>query len=109
MPYTNPYAQEFTPTSGSTVTIKPFDGPLLSVLLNPSGLLAVLNIVLPTAANGQQIVVCSTQPITLINMTASVNLDGVAVSIVLPLTGILTGGGATYGYFKSINKYMKVG
>lgn len=59
------------PVAAGTVTIPAFDGPTQHVLLEPAGLLASLNIVLPTAADGQTVVISISQAVTTLALTSA--------------------------------------
>lgn len=56
-------------TAGATIAVPAFDGPSQKVLLNPAGLLATLTFTFPTAADGQEIVISSTQIVTALTLT----------------------------------------
>lgn len=59
------------PTAGGTVTIPAFDGPIQHVLLEPAGTLATLTITLPAAADGQTVVIGSSQIVTVLTLTSA--------------------------------------
>lgn len=90
------------PSTGGTVTVPSFDGTVFTQFVNPVGLLATLNIVLPAAIDGQIVRVVSSQTLTL------VGLSSVVGSILGAVTTLLGNSSFSYIWSDDASKWFKV-
>lgn len=90
------------PSSGNTITIPPFDDQMFVMFVNPPGLLAVLNIVLPDASDGQIVRVISTKTLTLLGITSTVG------TVVGALTTLLANASFAYVWSEDLQSWYKI-
>lgn len=92
-----------TPATGGTVTVPAFDGKRQSVLIEPAGLLAVLTVLFPTAADGQELVISCTQIVTALTITPA------AGSVLAALTALAANIPATWTWSATASKWFRTG
>jgi hypothetical protein len=98
------------PTAGTTTLLAPFDGTLQSVFIVPAGLLAVLTISLPPAVDGQIVRICSTQAVTLLNVSAQMAQGGTTLPTVNNNTiSMAINSYASWSYSAIDNVWLKSG
>lgn len=90
------------PTTGSAIAMAAFDGAIQHLLIDPAGTLATLTVTLPVAADGQTVVISSSQIIT------SLTLNSAAGSVLGAITAITANIlGTSYTWSASASKWFR--
>lgn len=90
------------PIAAATVTIPAFDGPIQHVLLEPAGTLATLTVTLPVAADGQTVVISSSQIVT------TLTLNSAAGTVLGAITALAANAlGTHYTWSATANKWFR--